>query len=190
MPDRSALRSGLSPDALMAEACVPCPYCHAQAGEPCVTRTAYRKRRRQRGGKPGTACPTHSVRRDAWEQAGRPRSRHDLPRFTPVLQTFHVWRSYDGGGAALCSAEHDYEYVKRVLFEEGDRPFLAYKIEAATSEEASAVYNLREGFGPYTPMGETARCTVCKQFYWPGSSGVCWACGTNHDLLRAAGGEE
>ena len=52
-----------------------------------------------------------------------------------------------------------------------------FEIEAATSEEASSIYNLRMGFGPYKPMGEPKPCPKCAAWFYPSGSGECWRCG-------------
>lgn len=52
-----------------------------------------------------------------------------------------------------------------------------YEFEAATGEEASAIHNLRMGFGPYTPIGEPAPCPRCSAWFYPAGSGQCWRCG-------------
>ena len=58
---------------------------------------------------------------------------------------------------------------------EGDPPWVfLYEFEAATWEEACAIYHLRQGFEPYKPDGEPAECPVCKAMYYPEGSGVCW----------------
>lgn len=54
---------------------------------------------------------------------------------------------------------------------------LAWEIEAATWEEAMAVYHIRMGFEPYKP-GEPAACPVHGNdfVYYPEGSGDCWKC--------------
>ena len=53
---------------------------------------------------------------------------------------------------------------------------LLFEFEAATSEEASAIYTLRMGWGAYRPMGEAAPCPDCGAWYYPEGSGECWRC--------------
>jgi len=50
-------------------------------------------------------------------------------------------------------------------------------IEAASGEEASAIFNLRMGFGAYHPMGESQECPRCGAWFYPSGSGQCWSCG-------------
>lgn len=54
---------------------------------------------------------------------------------------------------------------------------LLYEFEAATGEEASAIHNLRMGFGAYTPNGEPEECPKCCAWFYPQGSGQCWRCG-------------
>ena len=51
-----------------------------------------------------------------------------------------------------------------------------YTFEACSGEEASAIYYLRQGWGPYTPMGEAAPCPECGALHYPEGSGECWQC--------------
>lgn len=53
-----------------------------------------------------------------------------------------------------------------------------FEIEAATLEEAQAVYHMRMGWGAYDP-GTPERCPVCADdhvVYYPEGSGQCWKC--------------
>jgi hypothetical protein len=54
---------------------------------------------------------------------------------------------------------------------------MLYAIDAESPEEASAIHNLRMGWGPYKPMGEPAPCSVCGSMYYPQGSAWCWKCG-------------
>jgi hypothetical protein len=54
---------------------------------------------------------------------------------------------------------------------------LLWEIEAATLEEARAIYHLRMGFEPYVPMGEWEPCPKCGAVFYPEGSGQCWRCG-------------
>lgn len=67
------------------------------------------------------------------------------------------------------------------LLDEAD---LIYVIKAETFEEALAVHYLRQGFQPYTPMGEPQQCLSCHNYFYLGS-GECF-CGFKHDqrILR------
>jgi hypothetical protein len=53
---------------------------------------------------------------------------------------------------------------------------LEYELGAATFEEALAIHNLRQGFGPHVPMGEPAQCPQCAAWFYPQGSGQCWRC--------------
>lgn len=53
-----------------------------------------------------------------------------------------------------------------------------FELEAATWEEAQAVYHMRMGWGAYDP-GTPGKCPVCDDdnvVYYPGGSGQCWKC--------------
>jgi hypothetical protein len=51
-----------------------------------------------------------------------------------------------------------------------------FQIEANTYEEAMAVRNIRLGYDPYRPVGDSAPCPSCAAEYWPEGSGECWQC--------------
>lgn len=51
-----------------------------------------------------------------------------------------------------------------------------YSFEAATWEEAMAIYALRQGWSPYKPAGEATPCPACGATYYPKGSGECWQC--------------
>ncbi len=57
-------------------------------------------------------------------------------------------------------------------------------IEAATWEEANAIFNLRQGYEPYKPIGKAEECpnTIAHRYfcYYPMSSGKCF-CGYDND---------
>lgn len=55
-------------------------------------------------------------------------------------------------------------------------PDLCFYIEANSWEEAMAIYHLRQGWEPYRPMGEAAKCPSCGAIYYPEGSGQCWRC--------------
>ncbi len=99
---------------------------------------------------------------------------------------FYAWRYDDPDGSGI-------ELTPR----EGPPPMLAndtpwvflYAIEAATPEEANAIHSLRQGFGPYKPMGEPAECPECGAYYYPDGSGVCWR-GHGSDPAQEDAGED
>jgi hypothetical protein len=90
-----------------------------------------------------------------------------------MKRTYEAWETEDGGNAFITSdrveAEHKSTATRLIskLFE----------VEAYTPEEASAIYNLRMGWGPYKPMGDPAPCPNCGSWFYPGGSGDCWRCG-------------
>lgn len=52
-----------------------------------------------------------------------------------------------------------------------------HEFDAATTEEASSIHNLRMGFGPYQPMGAPEPCPKCGAWFYPEGGGECWRCG-------------
>ena len=54
-----------------------------------------------------------------------------------------------------------------------------YTITACNSEEATAIYHLRQGWEPYRPAGKPAKCPRCKALFYPEGSGQCWSCKYN-----------
>jgi len=52
-----------------------------------------------------------------------------------------------------------------------------WEIEAATLEEANAIYHLRMGFEPFIPNGNPEQCPNCAAWFYPEGSGECWRCG-------------
>ena len=54
---------------------------------------------------------------------------------------------------------------------------LLFTVEPRTWDEAMAIRNLRLGWEPYQPAGESQNCPRCSSNYWPESYGECWNCG-------------
>jgi len=52
-----------------------------------------------------------------------------------------------------------------------------WRIEAATWEEACAIYHLRMGHGYYKANGPAKPCPKCNSMFYPEGSGECWRCG-------------
>ena len=50
---------------------------------------------------------------------------------------------------------------------------LFWRIEAATWEEAMAIYHLRQGWEPYKPDVKAEPCPDCGALYYPEGSGQC-----------------
>ncbi len=57
-----------------------------------------------------------------------------------------------------------------------DHRTLLYSFEAATWEEACAIYHLRQGWEPYRPEGPVEECPKCSAKFYPKGSGQCWRC--------------
>ena len=54
--------------------------------------------------------------------------------------------------------------------------FAVWRVEAGSHEEAMAIYNIRQGLGPYRPVGASAPCPRCGAAYYPQGSAQCWNC--------------
>jgi hypothetical protein len=89
------------------------------------------------------------------------------------MTKYQAWRTEDG--VVFFRVENRTEDELALLLSNATE-FL-FEIEAATGEEASAIYSLRMGFGPYNPMGEPDNCPNCNSWYYPQGSGECWQCG-------------
>jgi len=61
---------------------------------------------------------------------------------------------------------------------------LFWTIEASSWEEAMAIYNLRQGFDPYIPVGKASECPYCGEMFYPDGSGKCWNCGVESPGVR------
>jgi hypothetical protein len=101
--------------------------------------------------------------------------RHDEGEFNSFI--YECWDETDDGIAqtTLLPRGSAAEHQERGLM--GRDAKLVYSILAATSEEASAIHYLRQGFGGYTPIGEAGKCPHCSEVFYPMGSGQCWKCG-------------
>lgn len=87
-----------------------------------------------------------------------------------------IYRAYrDDTGSCLVTLESEKEQRQKGLLPSDAE--LLWEIEAATCEEASAIYHLRMGFEPYVPQGEWQPCPKCEAVYYPEGYGECWKCG-------------
>lgn len=87
---------------------------------------------------------------------------------------YEVWADSESEtmvGAGLVSELKEKGYI-------GEDAKLVHVIEAATAEEAGAIYHLRMGFDPYTPTGKPQLCPQgCGSYFYPEGSGQCPYCG-------------
>jgi hypothetical protein len=90
-----------------------------------------------------------------------------------MKRRYEVWVS--GEESTLATPESIVERKSQGLL--NPEATLRYVIEANTWEEASAIYHLRSGFGPYQPLGLAAPCPQCAALCYPEGSGQCWQCG-------------
>lgn len=88
--------------------------------------------------------------------------------------TYECWKTADGSDTTFAD-KANVEKLKSNGLIPSDA-ILEYAIEALTSEEASAIHHLRQGFEPYVPMGKAGSCPKCESIFYPESSGDCWRC--------------
>jgi hypothetical protein len=97
----------------------------------------------------------------------------DIP-MKEIRLRFEVWEESDSD--TMVSAEQ-----ARAMKADGSMERdagMIHVIEAATPEEARAIWNLRRGYAPYLPAGESQPCPRgCGSHYYPESSGACPYCG-------------
>jgi hypothetical protein len=86
-----------------------------------------------------------------------------------ATNTYYAWKAPNG---QVCMALTDTAPAATNTSVNGWE--LLYAVLAATWEEAMAVQHLRQGWGPYRPLGEPAECPTCRAIYYPQGSGVCW----------------
>ena len=85
----------------------------------------------------------------------------------------------DCGNISMCD-ENNFNHMKKI--EKTINPEveveIKFTIEAATSEEANAIFNLRRWGTIYTPLGKSEICPKCDEYYYfPKGSGDCPKCG-------------
>ena len=95
-----------------------------------------------------------------------------------VKQIYECWKTPDGTDITFTTIENAEKFKKQGLISED--AFLEYSIEAQTAEEASAIHNLRQGWGAYNPMGEPKPCPKYNSWFYPQGSGECWHCSENY----------
>ena len=90
------------------------------------------------------------------------------------LKKYSVWSNDEGDVYSVTTGEERPKYANGEY--EKDAKELLFIIEACNWEEAMAIYNLRLGYNPYKPQGESAPCPRCGANYYPEGSGQCWKC--------------
>ena len=91
-----------------------------------------------------------------------------------MKRVFSAWRSLDGSQTGLSEGGE----LPRLANGDPVPGFdvLLWQVEAGSHEEAMAIKNIRLGYGPYVPLGESAPCPNCSAMYYPGGSAQCWNC--------------
>ncbi len=94
----------------------------------------------------------------------------------PKLETYEVWEDVGDCSHLMTTAVNAVKDKKLGIL--SSKAKLIDIVQAATWEEAMSIWNLRRGFEPYYPFGESAECpNICGQWYWPEGSGYCPRCG-------------
>ena len=88
------------------------------------------------------------------------------------MKNYEAWES-DVGGMLI-----ERDKVEQVRSKPGmTLTRKVFDVQAGNWEEACAIYHLRMGYEPYTPMGDAAPCPKCGGWFYPHGSGECWRCG-------------
>src|SRR6266478_3110811 len=92
-----------------------------------------------------------------------------------MKRVFSAWgKAKDRRPSVLVSGEEPPRFANGELQPDCERFF--WRIEAATWEEAQAVYHLRQGWEPYRPQGTAGPCPECGELFYRNGSGQCWNC--------------
>lgn len=92
------------------------------------------------------------------------------------MKIYEAWSQDEGKDITFTLVENILDLRQRGLLSV-DAKFL-FRIEAATFEEALAVYHLRIGRLPFQPPGKPAKCPKgCGAYFYPEGSGDCPNCG-------------
>ena len=87
---------------------------------------------------------------------------------------YEVWMSNDG--STLTTKENAQLMLNQGLIDSDS--ILLHSFMASTDEEANAIYNLRMGYEPYVPKGNSELCpNKCGCHYYPEGSSQCPNCG-------------
>ena len=89
------------------------------------------------------------------------------------MRTFTVWGENGEPGALSSGTERPKTADGSDVPNLGER---LWTIDAATYEEAMAIYNLRCGHEPYLPSGQASPCPRCGALIYARGSGQCWRC--------------
>lgn len=106
-------------------------------------------------------------------------------KYKTNTKEYAVWNEYEynttgdrvlvSGGMCLLKS---YNKLSSMMLDDENKVELLYIIEAATSEEASAIRDLRLYGTPYVPQGKSVDCPTCGEFQvFPESSNECPCCG-------------
>lgn len=92
-----------------------------------------------------------------------------------MQRVFTAWgKKDDAQPSAMCAGDGPPRFANGELDPDCEKLF--WRIVVGSWEEASAVFNLRNGWEPYAPMGRAAPCPRCGSQFYPEGSGQCWHC--------------
>lgn len=88
------------------------------------------------------------------------------------MPTYEAWEDDDGAMVATAATCADHRARGPLVASAR----LLFAFEAATDEEAMAIFNLRMGWQPYRSIGEPGPCPACGATIYPQGSRQCWRC--------------
>ena len=93
-----------------------------------------------------------------------------------MKKIYEAWEDEEGCSITFCTVEGIKDQrVKGLLSEKAK---LLHRVEAETWEEAMSAHNIKMGWSPYVPVGESHECPRgCGAMYYPEGSGECPNCG-------------
>jgi hypothetical protein len=93
-----------------------------------------------------------------------------------MKRLYELWFDPRDESTSLSTAEGAADLRRKGLL--GPDAACFQRFEAATGEEASAIYHLRMGWEPYRHIGPAVPCPKnCGAHYYPEGSGECPNCG-------------
>lgn len=92
------------------------------------------------------------------------------------MRSYEIWQDPRDGSFTVATVEGIADHRQKGLLTAEARCLQHF--EAASWEEAMAIYHLRMGFEPYQPNGDAEPCpNNCGAHYYPKGSGECPNCG-------------
>ena len=92
-----------------------------------------------------------------------------------MKRTYEAWQDPDGLATTFTPRENIQELRDKNLL--APNATLLFSVDADTFEEAMAIFHLRMGYEPFSPIGESSPCPKCGAQLYASGSGECWRCG-------------